>query len=118
MHIRFWYVLGVTLAASLTLSSCDRLGLPDPVKETASRDAEASATGSACRHAGRAIEDCYSRNPDARRAAVFSGWREMDGYMRENKIDGIKPEIAVLPAAAPSASLAPTEAIVEQPQRK
>ncbi|MEO8408822.1 MAG: hypothetical protein ABI476_10365, partial [Oxalobacteraceae bacterium] len=93
MHIRFWYVLGATLAASLTLSSCDRLGLADPVREAASRDAESSATGSACRHAARAIEDCYSRNPEARRAAVFSGWREMDGYMRENKIDGIKPEI-------------------------
>jgi len=42
----------------------------------------------------------------------------MDGYMRENKIDGIKPEIAVLPAAAVSASLAPTEAIVEPSERK
>lgn len=118
MHIRFWYVLGVMLAASLTLSSCDRLGLPDPVKETANRDAEASATGGGCRHAGRAIEDCYSRNPDARRAAVFSGWKEMDGYMRDNKIDSIKPEIVVLPVAAPSASLAPTEAIVEPSERK
>lgn len=111
MHIRFWYVLGVALATSLTLSSCDRLGLVDPAKEAASRDAESSATGSACRHAGRAIEDCYARNPEARRAAVFSGWKEMDGYMRENRIDVIKPEV-VLPVA-PKAGLAAKETIVD-----
>lgn len=111
MHIRFWYVLGVALAAGLTLSSCDRLGLADPVKEAASRDAESSATGSACRYAGRAIEDCFALNPEARRAAVFSGWKEMDGYMRDNKIEVVKPELAV--PAAQKAGLAPTEAIVD-----
>lgn len=111
MHIRFRYVLGVTLAA-LLLSSCERLGLPDPAKDAASVNAEASATGGACRHAGRAIEDCYFRNPNAKRAAVFSGWREMDNYMRENKIDSIKPEKNT-PPIAPEAALAPAEAIVE-----
>lgn len=112
MHIRFWYVLGVALAAGLTLTSCDRLGLADPAREAASRNAESSATGGACRYAGRAIEDCFARNPETSRAAVFSGWKEMDVYMRENKIEVVKPEVIVAPAA-PKPSLAPSETIVE-----
>lgn len=110
MRIRSWYIFSVALATGLLLSSCDRLGFVDPAIEVASRDAESSATGSACRYAGRGIEDCFARNPDTRRAAVFSGWKEMDGYMRENKIDIVKPE-AVLPAAQ-NAGLAAKEAIV------
>ena len=110
MHIRLCYILGVALATGLLLSSCDRLGFVDPAKEGASRDAESSATGSACRYAGRAIEDCFARNPDARRAAVFGGWKEMDGYMRENKIDIVKPEAVLLPAQ--KAGLVAKEAIV------
>lgn len=112
MHSRFRYVLGAALAASFLLSACDRLGLPDPSRDAANLDAESSATGGACRHAGRAIEDCYARNPTARRAAVFSGWKEMDGYMRDNKIDIVKPEVSAAPPAS-KAGLAPTETIVE-----
>ncbi|HTD04043.1 hypothetical protein [Undibacterium sp.] len=87
------------LLAVALLSGCDRLGIADPVKEAASKEADARATGSACRHAGRAIEDCYAINPDASRAAVYAGWKEMNDYMRENKIEVVKPELA--PAAAP-----------------
>jgi len=84
------------------LSGCDRLGIADPAKEAAQKEADARATGSACRHAGRAIEDCYALNPDAARAAVYAGWKEMNDYMRENKIEDVKPEIArnALPEAA------------------
>lgn len=84
----------VSLLSVLLLSACDRLGLADPAKEAAAREADARATGSACRHAGRAIEDCYSLNPEAARAAVYAGWKEMNDYMRENKIEEVKPEIA------------------------
>jgi hypothetical protein len=49
--------------------------------------------GSACRHALRAIEDCYTLNPKSLKAAVFAGWKEMDEYMRENKLDGIPPVV-------------------------
>lgn len=85
--------------ALVLLSGCDRLGISDPVKEAASKEADARATGSACRHAGRAIEDCYAINPEASRAAVYAGWKEMNDYMRENKIEVVKPELA--PAAPP-----------------
>lgn len=76
------------------LSACERLGIADPAKEAAQKESDARATGSACRHAGRAIEDCYALNPDAARSSVYAGWKEMNDYMRENKIDNVKPEIA------------------------
>lgn len=82
------------------LSACERLGIADPAKEAAQKESDARATGSACRHAGRAIEDCYALNPDAARSAVYAGWKEMNDYMRENKIDNVKPEIA--PNAPPA----------------
>lgn len=60
---------------------------PDP--RIAQREAEAKAIGSACRYGLRGIENCYELNEDASKAAIFAGWKEMDEYMRENKIDGI-----------------------------
>ena len=77
------------LAASavLLLAGCEIPGLgPDP--RVAQRDAEAKAIGGACRHALRGLEDCYTLNPKAAKASVFAGWQDMDGYMRENKIEG------------------------------
>lgn len=94
------------LVTMVLLSGCDRLGMPDPAVEAARKEADARATGSACRHAGRGIEDCYSQNPDAARAPVYAGWKEMNDYMRENKIDEVKPSA---PAAA-SASEAQSSA--------
>lgn len=61
---------------------------PDP--RIAQREAEAKAIGSACRYGLRGIEDCYDLNEDASKAAIFAGWKEMDEYMRENKIEGIR----------------------------
>jgi len=87
------YFASVTLFSLILLSACDRLGIADPAKEAAQKEADARATGSACRHAGRAIEDCYSLNPDASRAAIYAGWKDMNDYMRDNKIDIVKPEL-------------------------
>ena len=65
-----------SLAATLLvlLAGCEMLGIPDPAKEAAAKEAEGKAIGSACRHALRAIEDCYTLNPKALKAAlcVFS----------------------------------------------
>jgi hypothetical protein len=88
------YVALLTVITFSLLSGCDRLGIADPAKEAAQKEADARATGSACRHAGRAIEDCYALNPEAARSAVYAGWKEMNDYMRENKIEDVKPEIA------------------------
>ena len=66
----------------------------------------------------RAIEDCYVLNPKAQKAAVYTGWREMDEYMRENKLEGIAPVVprpgAVKPPAADEAEARPTEKSAEK----
>ncbi len=68
------------------------LGIDTPAKQRALSDADGKAVGAACRHAGRAIEDCYMLNPTANRAAVFNGWKEMNDYMSKNKIEVVKPQ--------------------------
>lgn len=97
--------LKILLSLSLCgLGGCERLGMADPVKEAAAREADARATGSACRHAGRGIEDCYALNPDAARAAVYAGWKEMNDYMRENNIAEIRPSMNTSSSADAAAS--------------
>ena len=91
------------LAAVALLSGCDQLGIEDLAKVAAAKEAEGKAIGSACRHALRAIEDCYTLNPKAQKAAVFAGWREMDEYMRENKLEGITPVVPRPGASKPAA---------------
>ena len=84
----------------LGLSACEqvnqKLGLEDPAKKEAKAEQEAKAVGSACRQSGRAIEDCYSIYGWLPKAGIYAGWREMDEYMRENKLEGVAP---VLPRA-------------------
>lgn len=76
----------------LLLGGCDIPGMgPDP--RIAQREAEANAIGSACRHGLRSIEDCYSLNEGVSKAAIFAGWKEMDQYMRENKIEGVRATV-------------------------
>lgn len=81
------------VALTLLLAGCEIPGLgPDP--RIAQREADGKAIGGACRHALRGIEDCYGLNEKAIKTAVFEGWKEMDQYMRENKIEGIAPKEA------------------------
>lgn len=83
--------------ALLTLTGCDqvsqKLGLEDPAKKEARLEPEAKAVGSACRHSGRAIEDCYSIYSWLPKAGIYAGWREMDSYMRENEIETVPPQL-------------------------
>ena len=81
------------LLAPLALGACDLLGIEPLSQVQARREAEGKAIGSACRHAGRAIEDCYTLNRKAEKAAIFAGWREMNDYMTENKIAVVAPTI-------------------------
>jgi len=98
----FGRVLRVLLlcALALPLAACDQLGIETPQRQTERKVAEAKAVGGACRHALRAIEDCYTLNPKSDKSAVYDGWREMDEYMRENSLDGIAP---VVPRPDPKA---------------
>lgn len=78
---------------TLLLAGCEIPGLgPDP--RIALREADGKAIGAGCRHALRGIEDCYELNEKALKTAIFEGWKEMDQYMRENKIEGIPPKTA------------------------
>jgi hypothetical protein len=101
----------IALAASL-LAGCDMLGgalgIESPEKVAAAREAEGKAIGGACRNAARAIEDCFALNRKADKAAVFAGWREMNDYMRENKIEAVVPQLTTKVAAkAPAAEPEP-----------
>jgi hypothetical protein len=73
------------------LVGCDQLGIESASATAARREAEGKAVGAACRHAGRAIEDCFALNRRTDKAAIYAGWREMDDYMRENKIQAVAP---------------------------
>lgn len=104
----------LTLPLLATLSACEQLGIDDPVKVAAAKEAEGRAIGSACRHAMRAIEDCYVMNPKAQKAAVYAGWREMDEYMRENKVEGVAPVVPRPGTVKPPAD----EEVEEKPASK
>ncbi|MCX7241031.1 MAG: hypothetical protein WCK83_00710 [Burkholderiales bacterium] len=81
----------IPLALVLSLAGCDLAEmLADP--KVAQRIADAKAIGSACRHGMRSIEDCYALNEKHSKSAIFDGWKEMDQYMRDNKIEGIEPK--------------------------
>jgi len=94
------------LAMTLSLAGCDNIValMADP--KVAQRIADSKAIGSACRYGMRSIEDCYALNEKASKAAVFDGWKEMDQYMRDNKIDGVASK-GVKPGA-------PVEEIIEE----
>jgi len=89
----------ILLAAALLLAGCDqmkeRAGFPDPAR----MEAEGKAIGGACRHAGRGLEDCYRLNPEASKAAIYAGWKEMNEYMAKNNLVVVEPSTP--PEAAP-----------------
>ncbi len=99
-------LLATAVLAPLLLGGCELLGIESPEKLAAAREAEGRAIGGACRHAGRAIEDCFTLNKRADKAAIFAGWREMNDYMRENQIEAVAPQLgpgAELAGKAPHA---------------
>lgn len=83
----------LALTSLMTLAGCDLLGIEGATVVAERKTAEGKAVGAACRHAGRAIEDCYALNKKAEKAAIYAGWREMDDYMRENKLEPVAPVI-------------------------
>ena len=111
--------LAAAVLAATLLTGCDlltgALGIESPEKIAAMREADGKAVGGACRHAGRAIEDCYALNKKAEKAAVFTGWRDMNDYMRENKIEPVAPQIVATQVAETRA--ADDAAVEEVPVR-
>ena len=103
----------LALTAALLLSGCDLHALlADP--KIAQREADAKAVGGACRHGLRSIEDCFSLNEKASRADIFTGWKDMDQYMRDNKIEGVAPQ-GMKPTPPPEPA---EEVIADEPKTK
>jgi hypothetical protein len=69
-------------ALTLLLAGCDSGLIPGLGTDPRAVAKEADSYGL------RSIEDCYTLNPKATKSHVFTGWKEMDQYMRENKIEG------------------------------
>lgn len=103
--MRHTALISILLAAT-ALSGCDLFG-DSAEKIAAAKEAEGKAVGGACRHAGRAIEDCYALNKKADKASVFAGWRDMNDYMRENKIDAVPPQVVATKSAEPKGEAKP-----------
>ena len=104
------------LALGGLLAGCDQLGIESAVTLSAKKESDGKAIGGACRHADRAIEDCYTLNKKADKSAIYAGWREMSEYMRENKLEPVlpvlKPEPPKPPPKPPSA---PGDAEADEP---
>jgi hypothetical protein len=85
------------------LVGCDQLGIESPAVAAARREADGKAVGAACRQGGRALEDCFNLNRKTDKASIYAGWREMDDYMRENKMQVVTPQLSPPAAKAPGA---------------
>jgi hypothetical protein len=92
------------VAALPFLSACDRLADALDLPNSGQEIADAQAIGSGCRQSGRSIEDCYTLNPDAQKAAVFSGWKSMNEYMAERELKEVP---SVVPRPEPLAAQLP-----------
>jgi len=106
-------ILPATLLAAALLAGCDALGIDSPEKTAAAREADGKAVGSACRHAGRAIEDCFAIYRKADRAAIFAGWREMNDYMRENRIEPVAPQLTAQAGTGRTSTTSASKAVGE-----
>lgn len=122
MPDRFGRALRHTLLVGTVLfglTGCDmvqqKLGLEDPAAKAAKADGEGRAVGGACRQSGRAIEDCYSIYSWLPKASIYEGWRDMDAYMRDNKLETVEPQLPPPPPpgvkrkAAPAAEAKPAD---------
>ena len=105
-------VIAIVLCAASLLAGREKLGIESADQVAARKQEEGKAVGGACRQAGRGIEDCYALNKRADKAAVFAGWREMNDYMRENKMEAAAPTLspAVAAAAKPDDAAEPAKA--------
>ena len=102
LHRQYRLLCALLVTLPALLAGCDLLGIEGAGAVAARREAEGKAIGGACRHAARSIEQCYAANKKADKASVFTGWREMNDYMRENKIEAM-PSSDPPPAAAAAA---------------
>ena len=114
--------IALSLSLIVSLAACEQLGVETPAQTSARQEAEGKAVGGACRHAGRALEDCYRSSPKTSKAAIYTGWRDMDAYMRENKIDVVMTaedaELLAEQKAKAAAAMEEKDQATEKPAEK
>lgn len=115
-----WLAKALLIALLPLTVGCDMLSelleIPNPARETAVKEAEGRAIGSACRHSGRSLEDCYTLNPSAEKASVFAGWRDMNDYMMEHKLEIVPSKLVPnAPSPAPNTPPPPAPADTAKP---
>ena len=93
--MRAWLVLPLVLS----LSACNWINHVTGLSKGSDR-----ATGAACRQTGRSLEECYRRNPDADKAQIFAGWREMHEYMVKQQLPTMSPPPEPPPQSAAASS--------------
>lgn len=95
-HSPFAYGLLSSLFLCTTLSGCDWVNQVTGL----SKDAD-KAIGAGCCQSGRSLEACYVLHPNADKAQIYLGWREMHEYMAKEKLAVMPPAAAI---ATPSAT--------------
>ena len=90
----------ILILLALLLAGCEQLGLENRAADQAREEAEGKAIGGGCRQTGRPLEECYQNNRRSSKAAIYAGWRDMDAYMRENKLEGTPSVITKADPAA------------------
>ena len=113
----------IAAALVVALPGCDivqqQMGIEDPATKAAKADAEGRAVGGACRQSGRAIEDCYAIYSWLPKASTYEGWRDMDAYMRENKLETVEPQLPpVSPPGTKKRAAADTSTATKKPAEK
>src|SRR5574344_1954071 len=114
----FFRTLPVLASLTLLTGCLEQVPGLGPPPKVLDKQKEDRAIGSACRYAMRSIEDCYVLNPKAAKNDVFAGWKEMDAYMREHKIEGVPSVLTPPPAAPAPARPAQEDIIIERASGK
>jgi hypothetical protein len=120
-----WTLLRSPLVVALLVvlfSGCDfvqqEMGIESPAAKAARDEADGRAVGGACRQSGRAIEDCYAIYSWLPKAAVYEGWRDMDAYMRENKLETVEPQLPPVSPPGTKKKAKPANVNTEQEAKK
>ena len=108
-------ILALVTLAPLMLAGCDLLGIESTTVTAARREAEGKAVGAGCRHSARSVEQCYTLNKRADKPAVFAGWKEMNEYMAENKIEAVPATSEPLPTVVANVEADAAEAATKKP---
>ena len=120
-----WTLLRSPLVVALLVvlfSGCDfvqqEMGIESPAAKAARDEADGRAVGGACRQSGRAIEDCYAIYSWLPKAAVYEGWRDMDAYMREKKLETVERQLPPVSPPGTKKKAKPANVNAEQEAKK